>query len=36
VESHLGQAYRKLGIGGRAELAAILREPAAKDRGTSP
>jgi DNA-binding CsgD family transcriptional regulator len=36
VESHLGQAYRKLGIGGRAELAPILREPALKDQGGSP
>ena len=36
VESHLGQAYRKLEIGGRAELAPILREPAAKDQGASP
>jgi DNA-binding CsgD family transcriptional regulator len=36
VESHLGQAYRKLGVAGRAELAPILREPALKDQGASP
>ncbi|MBS1845549.1 MAG: AAA family ATPase [Actinobacteria bacterium] len=36
VESHLGQAYRKLEIGGRAELAPILGERAAKDQGASP
>ncbi|MGH2937359.1 MAG: helix-turn-helix domain-containing protein, partial [Solirubrobacterales bacterium] len=36
VESHLGQAYRKLGVAGRGELAPILREPALKDQGASP
>lgn len=36
VESHLGQAYRKLEIGGRAELAPILREAPLKDQGASP
>lgn len=36
VESHLGQAYRKLEVGGRAELAPILGERASKDQGVSP
>ncbi|HVX34032.1 MAG TPA: LuxR C-terminal-related transcriptional regulator, partial [Solirubrobacterales bacterium] len=36
VESHLGQAYRKLGIGGRAELGPILRDLEPKDQGASP
>jgi DNA-binding CsgD family transcriptional regulator len=36
VESHLGQAYRKLGVAGRAGLAPILRESALKDQGASP
>ena len=36
VESHLGQAYRKLGVAGRAELAPILRERTLKDQGASP
>ena len=32
VESHLGQAYRKLGVAGRAELAPILREKSLADQ----
>jgi DNA-binding CsgD family transcriptional regulator len=36
VESHLGQAYRKLGVAGRAELGPILRDGALKDQGASP
>lgn len=36
VESHLGQAYRKLEISGRAELPAKIGEPSGKDRGGSP
>lgn len=36
VESHLGQAYRKLEISGRAELAAKIGDFGGKDRGGSP
>ncbi len=36
VEMHLGNAYRKLGIGSRRQLAPLVAEPSGAGTGTAP